>query len=392
MRLPIYLDYNATTPVDPVVVADMQPYFTHHFGNPSSTHAYGVQARDAVDWSRMRVALTLGCDPDEVVFTGGGSEGNNLAIKGTAFAHRDRGRHIITSRVEHPAVLATCRYLERRHGFVVTYLPVDRTGRVDPDDVERAIRPDTVLITVMTANNETGTLQPVAEIGAIARRRGVLFHTDAAQAVGKVPVKVRELQVDMLTVAGHKLYAPKGIGALYVRRGVKLDPLAHGAGHEGGLRAGTENVPYMMGLGKACSLIHSWLPEEAERLKGLRDRLLAALQARLGDVHLNGHPELRLPNTLNVGFPGAIGYEVLAAAREVAASTGSACHSGRPEPSPVLQAMGIPDEIAVSAVRLSVGRWTTEEEIDMAAELLASAAIQLRQAPSSHLPINHIGE
>lgn len=380
VKLPIYLDYNATTPVDPEVVAEMQPYFTAHFGNPSSAHAYGERARDAVDQARARVAALLGGHPDEVVFTGGGSEGNNLAIKGVAFAQRDRGRHIITTAVEHPAVLNTCRYLAERHGFQVTYLPVDRQGRVDPEDVQRAIGPDTILITVMAANNETGTLQPLQEIGALARRHGVIFHTDAAQAVGKIPLHVAELQVDLLTVVGHKLYAPKGVGALYVRRGVQLDPLIHGAGHEAGRRAGTENVPYVVGLGKACDLAWAHLPAEAERLSRLRDRLYASLQVRRGDVHLNGDPEWRLPHTLNVSFAGVTGYDLLAAATGVAASTGSACHAGTPEPSPVLRAMGVPDAVAVGAVRLSLGRWTTGEEVDAAAAHLAAAAERLHRS------------
>lgn len=379
MRFPIYLDYNATTPVDPDVAAQIQPYLTEHFGNPSSVHAYGLQARDAVDQARTRVAALLGCAPEEVFFTSGGSESNNLAIKGISFANRDRGRHIITSSVEHPAVLSTCRYLSSRHGFTVTYLPVDRTGRVDPDDVQRAIRPDTILITVMAANNETGTLQPIAEIGAIARSRGIPFHTDAAQAVGKVPTRVGDLQVDLLTVAGHKLYAPKGVGVLYVQNGVQLEPLIHGAGHESGRRAGTENVPYLVGLGKACAISQAKMSEEQVRLAELRDRLYTALQSRLGDIVLNGHPDLHLPNTLNISFPGVLGYELLASVREVAASTGSACHAGIPEPSPVLKAMGVPDEIAIGAVRLSLGRWTTKEEVDLAVELLTAAVIKLRR-------------
>ncbi|MCG0239496.1 MAG: cysteine desulfurase [Firmicutes bacterium] len=373
----MYLDYNATTPVDPAVLAAMEPYFTRHFGNPSSTHAYGRAAREAVEKARAQVAALLGCAPEEVVFTGGGSESDNLAIQGVAFAHRDRGRHIITTAVEHPAVLQTCRYLAERHGFEVTYLRVDATGRVDPDDVARAIRKDTILITVMTANNETGTLQPIREIGAVARRHGVLFHTDAAQAVGKIPLNVEDLQVDLLTVAGHKLYAPKGIGALYVRRGVVLEPLIHGAGHEGGRRAGTENVPYVVGLGAACALAGEKLGEEPERLRRLRDRLYAALRDRVEGLRLNGHPEQRLPNTLNVSFPGVAGYDLLAAVPEVAASTGSACHAGVPAPSPVLKAMGLPDEVALGAVRLSLGRWTTETEVDRAAALLAEAALRL---------------
>lgn len=378
MRLPIYLDYNATTPVDPEVVKEMDPYFARHFGNPSSSHAYGHQAKDAVDWARARVAALLGAAPDEVIFTGGGSESDNLAIKGVAFANWERGRHIITSAVEHPAVLNACRYLEARHGFTVTYLPVGQDGRVDPEAVAQAIRSDTILITIMAANNETGTLQPIAEIGSIARRHGIPCHTDAAQAIGKIPVNVNDLQVDLLTVAGHKLYAPKGIGVLYVRRGTALDSLIHGADHERGLRAGTENVPFMVGLGKAAAIAQVRLPEESARLAGLSDRLYMALRSRIEGVDLNGHAQLRLPNTLSVSFPGVTGYELLAAAREVAASTGSACHAGRPEPSPVLKAMGMSDEVATGVVRLSMGRWTTSEEVDLAADHLVEAFVRLR--------------
>lgn len=342
------------------------------------SHAYGHQAKDAVDWARARVAALLGASHDEVIFTGGGSESDNLAIKGVAFANWERGRHIITSAVEHPAVLNACRYLEARHGFTVTYLPVGQDGRIDAEAVAQAIRSDTILISIMAANNETGTLQPIAKIGSIARRHGILCHTDAAQAVGKIPVNVNDLQVDLLTVAGHKLYAPKGIRVLYVRRGTTLDSLIHGAGHEHGLRAGTENVPFMVGLGKAAAIALARLPEESARLADLRDRLYIALRSRIEGVDLNGHAALRLPNTLNVSFPGVTGYELLAAAREVAASTGSACHAGRPEPSAVLKAMGMSDEVATGAVRLSLGRWTTSEEVDLAADHLVEAFVRLR--------------
>lgn len=378
MKLPIYLDYNATTPIEPAVSEAVLPYLHGLFGNPSSAHAYGFQAKNAVDYARPEVAALLGCATDEVVFTASGSESNNLAIKGVAFAHAERGRHLITTRVEHPAVLNTCRYLEVRHGFSVTYLPVDSDGLVDPGDVARAIRPDTILISVMTANNETGTVQPIREIGAIARGRGILFHTDAAQAIGKIPVRVDDLGVDLLTVVGHKLYAPKGVGALFIRRGVKLDSLVHGASHEGGRRAGTENVPYVVGLGKACSIARINLPEESQHLQSLRDRLHAALLDGVPGLRLNGHTSLRLPNTLNVSFPGVAGYDLLARAREVAASTGSACHSGQPQVSPVLEAMGVPPEWALGAVRLSVGRWSTIEEVDLAARMLIDAFAALK--------------
>jgi cysteine desulfurase len=369
----IYLDYNATTPVDARVLEAMLPYLREQFGNPSSSHAYGQDAHDAVDRARGKVAGLLGANQDEIVFTGGGSESDNLAIKGIAEARREQGDHIITSQVEHPAVIETCRYLER-HGFRVSYLPVDRYGIVDPQDVERAIMPRTILVTIMHANNETGSIQPIGEIGRIARAHDVLLHTDAAQSVGKIPTRVDELNVDLLTVAGHKLYAPKGIGALYVRRGVRLEPLIHGASHESGRRAGTENVASIAGLGEACRIAGEDLSESAERLCSLRDRLFDALTARAGQVQLNGHPTQRLPNTLNVCFVGLDSNALLSAVPQIAASNGSACHSGRTDPSGVLLAMGLPREIALGAVRFSLGRWTTGAEIDRAARLVNERA------------------
>ena len=378
MKQPIYLDYNATTPLDPAVVAAMRPYLEQHFGNPSSSHAYGHAAKEAHEQARAQVAGLLGCAPDEVIFTSGGSESDNQAIKGIAFARRERGTHIITSQIEHPAVLNTCRYLEMRHGFQVTYLPVDKDGLVDMGMLEEAITPQTILITLMHANNEVGTLEPIAEVGRVARRRGIAFHTDAAQSVGKVPVDVEELGVDLLTVAGHKLYAPKGVGALYIRRGTGLDPLIHGAGHEGGRRAGTENVPYVVALGTASALAREQLVAQTERWLTLRQRLLNGLEARVGPVKVNGHPERRLPNTLNICVPGVVGEEVLARTPEVAASTGSACHAGLTEPSAVLLAMGIEPALALGALRLSLGRWTTAEEIDTAVEQLSRAIVVLR--------------
>lgn len=378
MAYPVYLDYNATTPLDPVVVAAMRPFLEEYFGNPSSGHTYGHVAKEAVDRARAQVAALLGCAPDEVVFTSGGSESDNLAIKGIAFARRERGDHLITSQIEHPAVLNTCRYLEARHGFRVTYLPVDKDGMVDPAAVEAAITPQTILITVMHANNEVGTLEPIAEIGKLARRHNIAMHTDAAQSVGKVPTRVDDLGVDLLTVVGHKLYAPKGIGALYVRRGTLLDPLIHGAGHEGGQRAGTENVPYIVALGAACALAMEQLAEQRTRWLRLRQHLLTGLEARVGPVKVNGHPEQRLPNTLNMCVPGVIGEDVLARATGVAASTGSACHAGLTEPSPVLLAMGIEPGLALGALRLSLGRWTTSEEVDAAVERLSEAILALR--------------
>ncbi len=365
---PIYLDFNASTPVAPEVAAAMRPLLESHYGNPSSGHWAGQPAYAALEAGRRKVAALLGCSPDEVVFTSGGSEANNLAIKGAFLAAAQGRNHIVTSRVEHPATLEPCRFLERL-GAEVTYLPVDGTGLVDPDDVRRAITGRTALVTIMHANNEVGTIQPIAEIARIARERGVLVHTDAAQSVGKVSTRVDELGVDLLSVAGHKLYAPKGVGALYVRRGVTLEPLIHGAGHECGRRAGTESAFLATGLGAACALAAS--AGRNEEIRALRDRFWSELVAAFGDgVVLNGHPTLRLPNTLNVSFPGRIGADILARLDGVAASTGSACHAGRVGLSPVLAAMGVPAEVGMGAIRFSLGRTTTEAEIaDVAGRL-----------------------
>jgi cysteine desulfurase len=365
----IYLDYNASTPIDPVVAAAMGPLLDHAFGNPSSGHWASTPAKSALDKARAEAAALLGCTADEIVFTSGGSEANNLALKGMFFANRHKGDHIITTQVEHPAILNPCRFLERM-GAKITYLPVDCTGRVDPDNVERAIAPGTILISVMHANNEIGTLQPIAEIGHIARDHGIAFHTDAAQSVGKVATKVDDLKVDLLSIAGHKLYAPKGVGALYVRRTLQLEPLIHGAGHEQGRRAGTESALLAAGLGAACTLAGDLSP--MARVRTLRDRLWHGLKERFRDsVVLNGHPEHRLPNTLNVSFARQIGAELLAQLDGVAASTGSACHAGRIELSPVLRAMGVAPEIGGGAIRFSLGRATTEAEIDQVLEQVA---------------------
>jgi cysteine desulfurase len=383
MERPIYLDYNATTPIAPEVLDAMLPFLQEQFGNPSSSHAYGAAAHEGMDRARRQVASLIGCAPDEIVFTGAGSEANNLAIKGVAFAQRGHGDHIVTSAVEHPAVLETCRYLVTRFGYRMTVLPVDGHGLVDPDDVARAIDSGTVLITIMHANNEVGTLQPISEITRIARDRGVAFHTDAAQSVGKVDANVDTLGVDLLTIVGHKLYAPKGIGALYVRNGTILDSLVHGAGHEGGRRAGTENVPYMVALGAACELAGQRLASgDADRIRGLRDRLYMLLQDALPGLALNGHPERRLPNTLNVSFSGLDGEELLARTPTIAASTGSACHAGRTEPSGVLLAMGIDRDRALGAVRLSLGHPTTADAVDTAATALIQSASAAAVAPA----------
>ncbi|MGE5674284.1 MAG: cysteine desulfurase family protein [Mycobacterium leprae] len=387
MKLPVYLDHNATTPVDPAVLAAMLPYLQEHFGNPASDHAFGHTALDAVNTARTQVADLLHCHSDEVVFTACASESDNLAIKGIAFSLREKGRHLITTAVEHPAVLAACRYLEREFGFALTILPVGPDGRVDPADVRKALRPDTILISVMHAQNETGSLQPVAAIGQIAREAGVLFHVDAAQSVGKIPVDVDELGCDLLTVAGHKLYAPKGVGALYVRNGVPLHPLVHGAAYENGRRGGTLNVPYAVALGEACAIAGEHLASgEADRQRALRDRLHARLAASL-PLQLNGHETERLPNTLNVSLTrGSLtGPAWLAAVPEIAASTSSACHSGVNRPSEILLAMGLSPELALSAVRLSVGRFTTMDEVDFAAERLIAGGTTWEYPPPSGL-------
>jgi cysteine desulfurase len=370
-RDPIYLDHNATTPIHPRVVEAMLPYLRDHFGNPSSGHVYGQRANRAVEHARERVAALLGCQPDEIVFTSGGTEANNLAIRGVLDRSSAR-RHVVTSTVEHPATARPCELLERQ-GVEVTRLPVDSQGRVLVEEARAFVRGDTALVTVMLAQNETGTLMPIAELAKLAHARGALVHTDAAQAVGKVQTRVDDLGVDLLSIAGHKLYAPKGVGALFVRRGTSLGPVLVGAGHERGLRPGTENVPFIVGLGAACELVAADLDVEPSRQRALRDELWKKLSAAIPGIAINGHPTERLPNTLNVAFPGARGSAVLAAAPEIAASTGSACHEGGESPSDVLTAMGLDATAALGAVRLSLGRSTTDEQIDLAAQALTRA-------------------
>ncbi|MFF0310033.1 cysteine desulfurase family protein [Streptosporangium sp. NPDC004379] len=367
----IYLDYNATTPVDPRVAEAAWPYVSRFFGNPSTSYGYAERPRRALAEARSEVAGLIGSRPEEIVFTSGGSESDVTAIRGLV----PPGGHVVTQRTEHPAVLRTCQSLARLHGVRVTYLPVDERGLVDPAELEAAVTARTHLVSIMTANGETGVLQPVAELAGIAHRHGALFHTDAAQAAGKIPLAVGDLGVDLLTVAGHKLYAPKGIGALYVREGVDIEPLLHGGGQEGGLRAGTENTAYAVALGAASRIAAEETPREAARLSALRDLLHLRLHQRLpGRVLLNGHPGRRLPGTLNVSVSGARGADLLAATPRVAAATGSACHTGDPEPSAVLLAMGLDRDRALGAVRLSLGRWTTERDVETAARLLADAA------------------
>jgi cysteine desulfurase len=365
----IYLDYNASTPIDPAVAAAMKPFLADHFGNPSSGHWAAAPAKAALEKARGQIAALLGCENDDVVFTSGGSEANNLALKGVYFAQRDGGDHVITTRIEHPAIIEPCRFVERL-GARVTYLPVDRFGRVDPDDLRQAITPRTILISIMHANNEVGTIQPIEECARIAREHDVLFHTDAAQSAGKIATDVNGLAVDLLSIAGHKLYAPKGVGALFVRRGVMLEPLIHGAGHESGRRAGTESAMLGVGLGKACELARDLT--SMDRVRVLRDDFWHGLQERFGNrIALNGHPADRLPNTLNVSFINCVGAEILKGLEGVAASTGSACHAGRIELSPVLEAMGVMPEVGMGAIRFSLGRGTTREETDAVAENLS---------------------
>ncbi len=364
----IYLDYNASTPIDPVVADAMRLLLEGTFGNPSSGHWAGTAAKTALENARREVAGLLGCAADEVIFTSGGSEANNLALKGVFFALKDKGNHIVTSAIEHPATITTCKFLERL-GAKVTYLPVDHYGRVDPDDLRHAITPKTILISIMHANNEVGTIEPIEEISPIAREHGIPLHTDAAQSVGKIVTDVNVLGVDFLSMAGHKFYAPKGVGALYVRRGTPLEPLIHGADHESGRRAGTESALLAVALGTASKLASDLLP--MKRVRGLRDHFWQALHARFTScVVLNGHFERRLPNTLNVAFPNHVGADILARLDGVAASTGSACHAGRVELSPVLKAMGIRPEVGMGAIRFSLGRYTAVEEIDAVVDRL----------------------
>lgn len=366
---PLYLDYNATTPVDPRVVASMQSAL-ESYGNPSSAHWAGAPARQIIENARRQIACLLGCEPDEVIFTSGGTEANNLALKGLAFSRGVGDSHIITSAVEHPAVLGPCAFLQRL-GAGCTLIPVDTTGRIDPDDLRRAIRPNTRLISIMHANNEVGTVQPIAECARIAHEHDIPFHTDAAQSIGKIPTQVAALGVDMLSIAGHKLYAPKGVGALYLRRGLLLEPLLHGANHEHGRRAGTESAILCAALGTACTLAADLAP--IEKVRELRDEFWSALRERFGArLVLNGHPVERLPNTLNVSFLNTVGSELLARLPDIAASTGSACHSGSVELSPVLKAMGVTPENGSGAVRFSLGRETTRDEIESALSQLST--------------------
>ena len=364
----IYLDHNATTPVLPEVVDEMLPYLREHFGNPSSGHSYGRRAHDAVERARRQVADLLGCDDDEVIFTSGGTESNNLAIRGVVEARSER-RHVVTTIIEHPATEHPCAWLER-HGTRVTRIGVDADGRTRVAEARTAIDADAALVSVMHSNNETGVLQPIAELAELAHAKGAILHTDAAQSVGKVALKVRELGVDLLSVAGHKLYAPKGVGALYVRRGTPLVPFVLGAGHERGLRPGTENVAAIVGLGMACEIAGRDMESVARRIVGLRDDLWARLEAAVPGIQINGHRTLRLPNTLNVRFPRASGNAILLGTPEIAASTGSACHAAGESASAVILAMGVAADEAIGSIRLTLGRGTTSADVVAAADAL----------------------
>lgn len=373
MIKPIYLDYNGTTPHDPEVIEAMRPFLETEFGNPSSSHWHGIKPKQAVESARKQVAAILNCTPTEVFFTSGGTESNNHAIFGVARRFRNKGNHIITSRFEHPAVLEVCRYLES-DGFETTYLPVSEDGLVDPADVASAVRPTTILITIMHANNEVGTVQPIDEISHIAKKHGIVMHTDAAQSVAKIPTDVETLAVDLLSVAGHKVYAPKGIGALYVRAPLVPEKFCYGAGQEMGWRAGTENVLEIVGLGKACEIAQRDLKKNMDHMKFLRDRLQAGLLDRISSIRLNGHLQHRLPNTLSISFKGQEANRILEnIGPEVAASAGAACHSDSVEISHVLEAMGVPLEWAKGTLRFSVGRMTTEVEIDKTIRVVAEA-------------------
>jgi cysteine desulfurase len=379
----IYMDHSATTPVRPEVVEAMMPYFTEKYGNASSVHTIGQEAHNALEESRQTVATLLGASPEEIVFTSGGTESDNMAIKGVAAALREKGRHIITCAIEHHAVLNTVSYLEK-HGYEVTRLGVDHTGLVDPEALARAVRPDTILVSIMLANNEVGTIEPIAELAAAARKaagRRVLFHTDAVQAVGKIPVNVQELGVDLMAISGHKFYSPKGVGVLYVRAGTRMEPMQFGGHHERGRRAGTENVSGIVGLAKALELACAERDQEAARLSALRDRIHEGLLAAVEDSMCNGHPKNRLPHLVNLSFKNVEGESLLLSldALGIAVSTGSACSSGTLEPSHVLMAMGIPAEIAHGSLRFSLGRITTAEDVDYVLEKVPPVIERLRQ-------------
>ena len=378
MKEPIYLDYNATTPIDPDVVKEMLPYFHTHFGNPSSSYSIGRNNKEAINRARKQVAGLINAKPEEIIFTSGGTESNNHAIRGIAFANKEKGKHIITSAIEHPAVTEVCRYLNSL-GYEITYLPVDMHGKVNPDDVENAIRPDTVLISIMHANNEVGTIQPIQEIASIARKNNIMFHTDAAQSVGKIDTEVDKLGVDLLTITGHKLYAPKGIGVLYIKQGTKIENLMYGAGQEKGIRPGTENVVHIVAFGKACEIARRDFDKNVKTMLSTRERLLNGLKNKLGGrIKVNGELYNTLPNTLSIAFDKTEAHALASLiSKEVYISTGSACHAESIEISSVLKAMKLDLITAVSTVRISTGKYTNEKEIDIAVDSISNAVNKL---------------
>ena len=382
MKLPIYMDYHATTPVDPRVLEAMMPFFTSKFGNAASrNHPFGWEAEEAVEAARKQVADLIGANPKEIIFTSGATESNNLAIKGAAEMYREKGNHVITCVTEHKAVIDTCKKLEKQ-GLRVTYLPVKKDGRINLDELKSAITDKTILITIMAANNEIGVIQPIAEIGAIAKEKGILFHTDGVQAVGKVPFDVTALKVDLVSISGHKIYGPKGIGALYVRRRnprVLLAEQISGGGHERGMRSGTLNVTGIVGLGKAAELCKQEMVRDTERLRQLRDRLNAELHKNLDEIYINGSIEHRLPHNLNISFAYVEGESLLMGINDVAVSSGSACTSASLEPSYVLKALGAGDDLAHSSIRFGLGRWTTDEEVDYVVDKLTKVVRRLRE-------------
>ena len=382
VKLPIYMDNHATTPLDPRVLEAMLPYFSNKFGNAASrNHSFGWEAEQAVETAREQIAKLIGATAKEIIFTSGATESDNLAIKGIAEMYRERGNHIITQVTEHKAVLDTCKNLEK-HGFEVTYLPVQRDGRVDPEDVRKAIKPTTILICIMYANNEIGVINPVQEIGKIAKEHGIIFAVDGVQAAGKVPVDVQKDNIDLLAISAHKMYGPKGVGALYVRRRnprVQLSAIIDGGGHERGMRSGTLNVPGIVGLGKACELCQQEMAKESERLRGLRDRLRAGLEAKLDEVFINGSMEHRLPNNLNMSFAYVEGESLLMGINDVAVSSGSACTSATLEPSYVLKALGVGEDLAHTSIRFGLGRFTTQEEVDYVVDKMVQVVTKLRE-------------
>ncbi|HUL15403.1 MAG TPA: IscS subfamily cysteine desulfurase [Terriglobales bacterium] len=382
VKLPIYMDNHATTPVDPRVLETMLPYFTEKFGNSASrNHSFGWAGEEAVENARGQIASLIGATAKEIIFTSGATESDNLMIKGVAEMYREKGNHIITQAIEHKAVLDTCKRLEK-YGYEVTYLPVQKDGRVDPEDVRKAITPKTILITIMYANNEIGVINPMAEIGKIAKEHGILFAVDGVQAVGKIPVDVQKDNIDLLALSGHKIYGPKGVGALYVRRRnprVQLSAIIDGGGHERGMRSGTLNVPGIAGLGKACELCREEMPQESVRMAALRDRLRAGLEAKLDEVFINGSMEHRLPNNLNMSFAYVEGESLLMGINDVAVSSGSACTSATLEPSYVLKALGVGEDLAHTSIRFGLGRFNTQEEVDYVTDKMVQVVTKLRE-------------